>query len=715
MTYRIVFFACQFQGGSMRSAFLLFLTAFSFTTQIWANVESSCQIHEKNFKKYKQCADGILSRLASCYGGENNWEKAGPLFQQLLEKPLYKKDINFLYAPTLHWLQNGGNEWIDFINAVTAIKPANLEALPRERLAEIWASVLNTPKVQSHASLVENALYQLYVELPETKAADQIAQEDVGKNWKLSRSQEDVLARARVLILRNQNNKVISTLQELSRTDISQKSASICEAHYMLGKALRNQRQYKDANKYLHQVIKYCEGDVKRDAFFVASRLAAMQPSDDSLSLFDRFLEEYPSHSYADDVLSWKITVLHEIKSSKEVNEAYVTFLDKYPAGDMAQNVTFRQAFFFAAQANFTRAVEMLKASMDNASKSLPDLRANYWYGRFLLYPSLVDWPENPDEGQKKEGLLALKLLSTEYPHTYYGYLAQRLVDGIVNGKSVPAKKIKQQKPAIVKNAEQLKPIIAKNINLEKDEDFRQATCLSDAGYQDEALIYLQKMFQEKTSTEDRITLAHLSHKLGRPDKGHQLMRQSGMSFPFAYDIRTQTLPWQLAFPKAYEKQITQAAQTAKMSTSLLFAIAREESAFDANAFSWAGARGLCQLMPDVAFAQAKKIKMKLASQDALFLPEINALLGADHFMEQLKNLGHPLLAIAAYNGGGGSVRKWLSKMPSEPFPVDVFVEQIPFEQTRDYVKKVSNAWMTYSWLDNGIDKIQFPLMLQKP
>ncbi len=694
----------------MRSALSVFLTVLCFTSAVLAQTNSACQIYEKDLKKYQKCGEGISLRLANCYVGENNWGKASPLFQKLLKNPIYRLNINFLYVPTLYWLQNGDNQWIDFMKAVSVIKPENLEPLQREHLAEIWALFLNSPAAKADASLAENALYQLYVELPDTKAADQIAQEDTGKNWVSARSEDNVLARARVLILRNQNSEVISTLQALSRVDISQKSAGICEAHYLLGKAYRNQRQYKDANDYLLRVVKNCDGDVKRNAFFIASRLAAMQPSDTSLSLFDQFLAEYPTHSFADDVLLWKITVLDAIKSDKEVDKAYVTFLDKYPGGDMAQNAIFRRSFFFAAQADFVHALETLKASMDSSPKSLPDLRANYWYGRFLLYPSLTAWLENPNEEQKKQGLLTLKLLSSEYPHTYYGYLAQRLVDIIVSGKEVSTNQVKQQK-----QTKQIKPAVLKNKDLEQNEDFRQANCLADAGYQDEAFIYVQKMVKEKTTAESRIALAQLSNKLGRPDKSHQFMRQSGMAFPFAYDIRSQILAWQLAFPKAYEKEINQAALKAQMSASLLFAIAREESGFDARALSWAGARGLCQLMPEVAFAQAKKIKMKLASVDALFSPEINTILGADHYKEQLKNLGHPLLAIAAYNGGAGSVKKWLSKMPEDLFPVDVFVEQIPFEQTREYVKKVSNAWITYVWLYNEAGTIQFPLTLQKP
>ena len=381
----------------MRSTFLMFLICLCFTPAVAVNAPSSCQTYEKDLKKYKQCGDGILLKLATCYDQENNWAKAAPLFQQLLAKPLYKQNINFLYAPTMYWLQNGKDEWIDYINAVSYIKPDTLDSLQREKLAEICALLLNTPKVKTHASLIENALYQLYVELPETKAADQIAEQDIGKNWQLTRSEDDVLARARVLILHNQNSKVISTLQPLSSVDITENNAGICEGHYLLGKAYRNQRQYEDANNYLLRVIKSCDGDVKRNAFFLAARLAAMQPSDKSLALFDQFLAEYPSHSYADDVLLWKITVLDQVKTNKEVNEAYVTFLEKYPAGDMAQNAVFGRAFFFAAQGDFPHALETLKASIDSASKSLPDLRANYWYGRFLLYPSLTAWYKNPD------------------------------------------------------------------------------------------------------------------------------------------------------------------------------------------------------------------------------------------------------------------------------------------------------------------------------
>ena len=74
---------------------------------------------------------------------------------------------------------------------------------------------------------------------------------------------------------------------------------------------------------------------------------------------------------------------------------------------------------------------------------------------------------------------------------------------------------------------------------------------------------------------------------------------------------------------------------------------------------SWAGARGLCQLMPATAKEEAQIAKMNLTDLNQLFEPKTNTLLGAQHLKRRLDLLKHPFLAIAAYNAGPGNVRKW--------------------------------------------------------
>ncbi|MBM4282472.1 MAG: lytic transglycosylase domain-containing protein, partial [Deltaproteobacteria bacterium] len=158
---------------------------------------------------------------------------------------------------------------------------------------------------------------------------------------------------------------------------------------------------------------------------------------------------------------------------------------------------------------------------------------------------------------------------------------------------------------------------------------------------------------------------------------------------------------WSLAWPRAHRAALEQGAAVGRVPTPLLFGLAREESAFDARVVSWAGAVGLCQLMPTTALDEARALKLPPPSTTDLLEPSLNARLGGAHLGRRLHGMRHPLLAIAAYNAGPGAVAKW---MPPEGqrLPIDLFVEQIPVEETRNYVKKVTGSWVTYSVLDGA-------------
>jgi soluble lytic murein transglycosylase len=165
---------------------------------------------------------------------------------------------------------------------------------------------------------------------------------------------------------------------------------------------------------------------------------------------------------------------------------------------------------------------------------------------------------------------------------------------------------------------------------------------------------------------------------------------------------------WTLAWPLAHEAVLTAAAAAQGVPPQLLWGLAREESAFDESIASWAGAVGLCQLMPATAREEAGLLGLPRPTSADLTDPVLNARLGASHLGRRLRGMGHPLKAIAAYNAGPGSVAKWMP--PSgQHVPVDYWVEQIPYDETRNYVKYVTGSWVTYALLYGG-DDIAYPL-----
>jgi len=124
----------------------------------------------------------------------------------------------------------------------------------------------------------------------------------------------------------------------------------------------------------------------------------------------------------------------------------------------------------------------------------------------------------------------------------------------------------------------------------------------------------------------------------------------------------------------------------------------RQESAFHVNARSSSGALGLMQLMPDTAKEVAKKQKINLKAEDDVLIPETNIRLGLGYLRYLLDRFdGNHLLATVAYNAGPTRAKRWSEQ--DSCLPSDIWVELIPFNQTRDYVQRVMSYTPIFEYL----------------
>ncbi len=151
-----------------------------------------------------------------------------------------------------------------------------------------------------------------------------------------------------------------------------------------------------------------------------------------------------------------------------------------------------------------------------------------------------------------------------------------------------------------------------------------------------------------------------------------------------------------LRFPLAYQTEVEKAASSTKLAPNLIYAIARQESAFSEKARSSAGAMGLMQLMPGTAQQTARKVGVQHQNKD-LFDAEHNIQLGS-HYLNFLlqKYNGNRILATAAYNAGPHRVNRWLKESGNISF--DVWIETIPFRETRGYVQNVLSYSLIYAY-----------------
>jgi soluble lytic murein transglycosylase len=192
--------------------------------------------------------------------------------------------------------------------------------------------------------------------------------------------------------------------------------------------------------------------------------------------------------------------------------------------------------------------------------------------------------------------------------------------------------------------------------------------------------LYTTKNF----SKEQFLTLAQLTNQWGWHRKSIEAMAAATSWDDLA-----------IRFPLAHQHIIDEQAAMTSLPSTLIFAIARQESAWEKDAQSSAGAMGLMQILPRTAKETAKKAGIKYKKED-LLTPEKNIILGSRYISSLLERFeNNRITAIAAYNAGPSRVNSWL-KETEENLPHDIWIEVIPYGETRKYVQNVLSYAVVY-------------------
>lgn len=186
---------------------------------------------------------------------------------------------------------------------------------------------------------------------------------------------------------------------------------------------------------------------------------------------------------------------------------------------------------------------------------------------------------------------------------------------------------------------------------------------------------------------ENRIYLIYLLSKIGSYD----------LALDLAENIISQTIPKDIllmAYPTPYFEEFLNASSKSGIEIELLYAIVREESKFNKDAVSIAGAMGIAQVMPEDFKRWSKKLNLPYKPFDI----KINLLIGALHFKEFLEIFNYDInLAICAYNAGPNAVKRWLNALDYSD--TDLFFELIPYRETRNYYRRVMRSYLIYKYI----------------
>ena len=467
-----------------------------------------------------------------------------------------------------------------------------------------------------------------------------------------------------------------------------------CRAGLVAGNALRKERQHRQAIAALTPVAKACPA-VRLQALLTMAYSQSVVDPESGVATYDTIAAEFAPQRYARDAAYDAAQILIRRGNLP----AALTRLEKLSResspGDYVPESLFQQALIRRelgqrpqAAADLARLVALPQLPSEQAQ------RAQYWRARLL---EDLDDPAAP---------AAMAKVAAEHPASYYGLLARsRLGSGAgVNAQASSATVVATATATTAAAA----TATAKKCNdadkwpldagpLAADPTFVEGVELLRLGLPGAAppLLAIDPRPLPASSAE---LLIEVLRRAGADRAVSRVTRLTlGRDLDGPIDACAADT-WQALYPRPFLPAVKKAAAAARLEPELLLALAREESRFNPYARSSTGALGLTQLMLDTAQGVARDFKLGQISPDDLFRPTTNLAVGGRYLgtlVAQFKpSLGQ---AVAAYNAGPFAVGRW--DRPRKDAELDEWVEWIPVDETRDYVKRVLGSYGVYRLL----------------
>jgi len=414
-------------------------------------------------------------------------------------------------------------------------------------------------------------------------------------------------------------------------------------------------RHFREAEQTLADLLARNPGReiVDETSYWLAKAVDKNGRENEAFTLYAKLAETSPKSNLADDALLAAAYIRKFQGRTDEEITCLKTLVQKNPGSGLARVAYWEIAWTSYQSGDMKTAADFFgKLLLRDDTRD----RALYWYGRTLAA-----------SGDEKGAAHAFTALVSEYPFGFYT--------------------LSYKRDARIKEEDVLPLPADLCAILPMPAGYDRAKALIAFGLYDDASRELSA--SRKKAAGQSVVLAGLARlylEMGDFHGAYSLLRERRLAYP----DRNNLTEWGIAYPLAFREEVAANARLCGMPQSLVYAVIRAESNYYPSALSPAGAVGLMQVMPATAAAVARG-EDKHHPEDLLTSPSTNIRLGVRHLKDLLKLYdGDQVLAIAAYNAGSGNVSRWLKtfgKMPRE-----LFIENIPFPETREYVKKVL-AW----------------------
>lgn len=525
--------------------------------------------------------------------------------------------------------------------------------------------------------------------------ADELAKQILQRMPKAARdanalpSLEDELARGDALINARNYDGAYALFDRLAKRYRGDKTAA-CKADLEAGKALFFKRDRDGASRRLSPLAQRCKDPEVRawSRYYAGSARQRVGDPRGAINEYEALLKLPGSHSIMDDAMNNLAVAYQDAGDEPAMRRTLQRLIERYPGGDMRSEARFALVLAARGDRDYREALDqidrMLAEGTSETSEGFEG-RTPYWRARTLQ-----------DLGRLTEAKAGYVALVRALPLSYY---AQQALARL--GELEPA------------SVTMLLAELAEAPGQETELTFRWRSELNSPSFQ--TALELLRLGELNFAKQELTWMGAIGD---RADREMSWLVAATLNEMNAHvDVVTMArsrlrgfrqLPprgrarhlWRIAYPRAYNPLIEQAAKEAQVPAEFVRAIAREESSFSAGAVSSALAYGLIQLIKPTARIYAAPLGLP-SDAESLKRPEINLRIGAAFMRDLWKRYAqNPALIPAAYNAGYAASDRWLMERPKLNF--DEWVEHIPYRETRRYIRRVLQTYGIYSWLDTG-------------
>lgn len=659
--------------------------------------------------------------LGECFKKVEDWDKAIGIYKNLVKSDPLLTDYSLFFLAETYQLKRENHESIATFKEIIEnfpqsliISEANYQIAQNYRELNDLTSALiyyeNILKDSQDNQLKANVLLDLSdLYWKEKKYFDSLncLYEILDKSYKLKRNSEPEELLIRYFYWIKENSKEINVpypimmkcadiLFKYRKYDLAENlyeeiisnfpdAKDIAEVYYNRARALYYKKDYQEAINQCNEIIsRFPTIDIiTKVHYFLANSIFASGERYSAIEKYNKIITQYPESSYARESYLRLAECYFQLNEPEKGIFQWKQVTEKYPDSNQAMNALWNLGRYYTKNNNNSEALEAYRLLSEKFSKSSLGDDALYWRGKTLQ-----------KMGLEEEARVIYEKLLREYPLSYYTERITKQRDDLNFVGLISASE--------KEDFTNLEEFLLKYAKIEGKGQLSllKAELFEEISFYKESIIELKETLNYYPG--NIFLLFKLSDVYKKNIDYYNSLNYSEIVFNYLVDnLQLDDLPfelWESLYPICFEDIIREYALKYEIDPLLVMAMIREESRFNSWDESAAGARGLMQIIFSTAEWIAQKINIIDFNDEMLFSPKVNINLGCwyIHYLKE-KFSNDYILIISGYNAGPGITDQWLERYDQSD--LDNFVENIPYAETREHIKKVMKSYQMYKKL----------------